>query len=290
MKVSGLRLGAACTSPPGRHLFLSQNAHRCRCRRINAVAVVEGPPLEYDFRAEISTVSLEVVQRRYPQLVDLVRDGTLIVYQRPRDYKERRKDGYVEPEEVFIIGTAHISRKSAQDVERVIEAVQPQNVVVELCKGRTAILEDESSPPSSPLSTSAQQSSAGQSAPADDHTSTAAAPSTPGTNTSENGLEAAASTSSSQPGMALPTAQPVPQPLQFSADVGASTAAGPQQAGASGGAATTQEVANRKRANLLSLSGDNFWGSMLRSFQLGGQSAFVLRLLMASIAKRAAGA
>lgn len=39
-----------------------------------------------------------------------------------------------EPGLVVILGTAHVSSKSAQDAIRVIQAVKPQNVVVELCR------------------------------------------------------------------------------------------------------------------------------------------------------------
>ncbi len=45
-----------------------------------------------------------------------------------------------EPEVVFVLGTAHLSDKSAQDTRRLIEAVQPQNVVVELCRSRAGFM------------------------------------------------------------------------------------------------------------------------------------------------------
>ena len=35
---------------------------------------------------------------------------------------------------MVVLGTAHVSSKSAQDALRVIQAVKPQNVVVELCR------------------------------------------------------------------------------------------------------------------------------------------------------------
>jgi len=41
---------------------------------------------------------------------------------------------------VYLIGTAHFSRESHEDVERVIRAVQPDVVMVELCKSRVNIL------------------------------------------------------------------------------------------------------------------------------------------------------
>lgn len=45
-----------------------------------------------------------------------------------------------EPEEIFIIGTSHVSQQSADDVALAIDALKPDAVVVELCKGRSARL------------------------------------------------------------------------------------------------------------------------------------------------------
>lgn len=42
---------------------------------------------------------------------------------------------------IYLIGTAHFSKESQEDVEKVIRNVQPQLVVVELCRSRTSILE-----------------------------------------------------------------------------------------------------------------------------------------------------
>lgn len=60
--------------------------------------------------------------------------------ERPQLYAERRTDGYREPEVILILGTAHLSAKSARDAQRVVTAVQPQNVVVELCRSRAGIM------------------------------------------------------------------------------------------------------------------------------------------------------
>lgn len=43
-------------------------------------------------------------------------DGTLVVVRRPPDYVERRSDGYMEPEVVYLVGTAHMSSLSATQV------------------------------------------------------------------------------------------------------------------------------------------------------------------------------
>jgi hypothetical protein len=66
-----------------------------------------------------------------------------VVIQRPALYVERRTDGYREPQVILILGTAHLSAKSACDAERVVAAVQPQNVVVELCRSRAGIMYEE---------------------------------------------------------------------------------------------------------------------------------------------------
>jgi pheromone shutdown protein TraB len=60
----------------------------------------------------------------------------VVAIPRSLDYEERRKDGYIEPEVVVLVGTAHISSKSAEEVRRVILSTRPRNVVVELCRSR----------------------------------------------------------------------------------------------------------------------------------------------------------
>lgn len=76
------------------------------------------------------------------QRVNAIRSyaGSLIAIPREENYVERRTDGYLEPEMVFIVGTAHISKQSAEEVARVIEAIRPENVVVELCKSRSSVM------------------------------------------------------------------------------------------------------------------------------------------------------
>jgi TraB/PrgY/gumN family len=45
-----------------------------------------------------------------------------------------------EPHEIYIVGTSHVSEESAVDVARAINAIRPDAVIVELCKGRSAVL------------------------------------------------------------------------------------------------------------------------------------------------------
>jgi len=46
--------------------------------------------------------------------------------------------------EVYLVGTAHVSQKSATEVREMIRLVQPQTVVLELCHARLAKLRDSS--------------------------------------------------------------------------------------------------------------------------------------------------
>eukprot|EP00798_Chlamydomonas_sp_ICE-L_P005568 gene5567-4202_t len=105
-------------------------------------ALLNGPTPDFDFRATVAADTRRVVSEKYPELMDLVED---VVYRRPADYVERRDDGYQEPELIFLVGTAHVSQQSVSDVERVISAVKPESVVVELCKSRMSLIV---SPPS----------------------------------------------------------------------------------------------------------------------------------------------
>ncbi|CAN0089574.1 unnamed protein product [Scytosiphon promiscuus] len=73
-------------------------------------------------------------------LEDLVDSGALQVAKRPADYADRRSDGYTEPLELYVLGTSHVSEASAKHVRRVLEAVRPQSVVVELCKSRAGLM------------------------------------------------------------------------------------------------------------------------------------------------------
>lgn len=43
-------------------------------------------------------------------------------------------------DEVYLVGTAHISKKSAEEVRSVIRAVRPDTVFLELCDARAAAM------------------------------------------------------------------------------------------------------------------------------------------------------
>lgn len=76
--------------------------------------------------------------------------GLLVAVRRRADYVERRSDGYLEPEEVVVVGTAHVSLESARDVEAVIDVLRPESVVVELCRGRSPLMYIDDEDPAGP--------------------------------------------------------------------------------------------------------------------------------------------
>lgn len=106
-------------------------------------ATVIRPPKNYDHRVHLMEESKQIIRHMYPELQDLSESGTLLAIPRPENYVERRADGYSEPEVVYIVGTAHTSNESAEEVARVIQAIRPENVVVELCRSRSSVMYEE---------------------------------------------------------------------------------------------------------------------------------------------------
>lgn len=102
----------------------------------NGTSGIKPPPPEFDFRREISATA-----NSHPELTDLVKNGTLTLISKKLfgPVPEWRRE-FVEPEEIWLVGTSHLSQQSALDVERVIRAVKPDNVVVELCRSRAGIM------------------------------------------------------------------------------------------------------------------------------------------------------
>jgi len=86
------------------------------------------------------------------ELQDLVDRGVLRVWRRSASggapgargsgHSRATSRSHEEPDEIFVVGTAHVSPQSAADVDRVISAVRPDNVVVELCKSRAGVMAD----------------------------------------------------------------------------------------------------------------------------------------------------
>ena len=102
-----------------------------------------GPPADFDLRSSLVPQTRAIISERWPELLDLVDDGTLVAVARPEDYRERRSDGYSEPQLVLLVAAAHISRASASAATRVVEAVKPDAVVLELCGSRKSVLAEE---------------------------------------------------------------------------------------------------------------------------------------------------
>jgi hypothetical protein len=97
------------------------------------------PPPCFDYRAAVlADTRAAAVAAGNPALATLVESGELVRVPRRRfgPVPAWRPPDFVEPEEVWILGTSHLSPGSVADVERVLRAVQPDNVVVELCRSR----------------------------------------------------------------------------------------------------------------------------------------------------------
>ena len=58
-------------------------------------------------------------------------------------YTSAASIGHVEPEEIFVLGTSHLSERSVIEVEAAIELLRPDAVVVELCQSRPALLNSD---------------------------------------------------------------------------------------------------------------------------------------------------
>ncbi|KAG2453855.1 hypothetical protein HYH02_002062 [Chlamydomonas schloesseri] len=204
------------------------------------------------------------VDANAPELRDLVDDGTLLVVPRRPDYVERRTDGYVEPEVVLLVGTAHVSRRSQLDVDRVIRAVRPDSVVVELCKSRSAALAAQ---PTALLEQQKQEAAAaagssGSGSDSDDYAAGAAAAAS--ADRAASGLDASTSGSGNGPAASAASAR------------GTAGYINPMNLGGGGGGGAGG-------------GGAGFAGAVARSVSLGGQSALLLRVLLAGLAKRTAG-
>lgn len=179
--------------------------------------------------------------------------GTLVALERPADYQERRSDGYQEPQLIFLVGTAHVSPQSAADVRQVVQAVQPDSVVVELCRSRQAVMYP-----------AAAAGTHGQGQTGDDTSSGGAA-------AALQSVGAGSESEGEEDGQAASSAQNGSSSSQYgSAD----------NSGSSGSA---------RAVNNFSLSGGGLLPAFSRSMELGGASALLLRLLLSRLSARLAG-
>lgn len=129
-------------------LFPSATSNLLSIRNINPyrgtrVSVsVQPPPSDFDFREEILRGSRDSIAKTHPQLLDLADNGSLVVINKSQyGPVPSWRTEFVEPEAIWLIGTTHISLESATNVERVIRAVNPDNVVVELCRSRQVLFD-----------------------------------------------------------------------------------------------------------------------------------------------------
>lgn len=102
---------------------------------------INPPPPDFDFRKEIMGSSRAAIAKTHPQLLDLADIGCLVLIQKAQygPVPSWRAE-FVEPEEIWLVGTTHISEESGGHVERVIRELRPDNVVVELCRSRAGIM------------------------------------------------------------------------------------------------------------------------------------------------------
>ncbi|XP_059628343.1 uncharacterized protein LOC132271095 isoform X2 [Cornus florida] len=104
---------------------------------------INPPPPDFDFKSEIFSVSRASIAQTHPDLLDLADNGSLVLIRKSQFGPVpvwRTQSGFVEPEAIWLIGTTHISDESADQVERLVRAVKPDSVVVELCRSRAGIM------------------------------------------------------------------------------------------------------------------------------------------------------
>ncbi|ONM03600.1 TraB family protein [Zea mays] len=93
-----------------------------------AAASLRPPPPCFDYRAAV-LADTRAAAAGNPALAGLIESGALVRVPRRRfgPVPAWRPPDFVEPEDVWILGTSHLSRDSVADVERVLRAVQPDN-------------------------------------------------------------------------------------------------------------------------------------------------------------------
>ncbi|CAL1405049.1 unnamed protein product [Linum trigynum] len=107
----------------------------------SAVAI-KPPPPDFDFRSsDIYLKSRATISTIHPELTDLAESGTLFLVEKGQfGPVPAWRTEFVEPDAIWLVGTSHVSSESAVEVERVVRAVKPDNVVVELCRSRAGIM------------------------------------------------------------------------------------------------------------------------------------------------------
>uniref|UniRef100_A0A0E0IFD8 TraB domain-containing protein n=1 Tax=Oryza nivara TaxID=4536 RepID=A0A0E0IFD8_ORYNI len=106
------------------------------------------PPPCFDYReAMLGHTRAAAVTAADPALAALVESGALVRVPRRRfgPVPAWRPPEFVEPEDVWILGTSHLSEESVADVERVLRAVRPDNVVSLHCRAGIMYVTTDSS-------------------------------------------------------------------------------------------------------------------------------------------------
>ncbi|KAK7280001.1 hypothetical protein RJT34_25063 [Clitoria ternatea] len=102
---------------------------------------IKPPPSNFDYRKEIWEESRAAIAESHPELLDLADNGSLVLVQKKRfGPVPSWRTEFVEPESIWLVGTTHVSQDSAMEVERVVQSLRPDNVVVELCRSRAGIM------------------------------------------------------------------------------------------------------------------------------------------------------
>ncbi|KAF5954214.1 hypothetical protein HYC85_007070 [Camellia sinensis] len=86
---------------------------------------INPPPPDFNYRSTILADSRASIAQTHPELLDLADDnGSLVLVKKSQfgPVPEWRAE-FVEPEEIWLIGTTHISLESALDVERVVHFI-----------------------------------------------------------------------------------------------------------------------------------------------------------------------
>lgn len=156
-----------------------------------------------------------------------------------------------------MLGTAHVSQASAAEVARVVAAVQPECVVVELCKSRVGVLHMPQGQQEQEQQQVAQLLQLQQQRSGD--ATAAAASSDSAVNSGDEEVQQSSS----------------------------SVADGSRSVSDSSTSSWWQSL---RATNPMQLSGSSFPSALARSARLGGQSGLLLRLLIAGQARKAAGA
>ncbi|XP_039134551.1 traB domain-containing protein isoform X2 [Dioscorea cayenensis subsp. rotundata] len=109
--------------------------------RRNPRCSIRPPPPGIDYKSEFIEESRSFLEEKHTELMDLAADGTLVRIAKHRfGPVPAWRTEFVEPEEIWLLGTSHLAAESASDVERVVRALMPDNVVVELCRSRAGIM------------------------------------------------------------------------------------------------------------------------------------------------------